>query len=556
MKEGLQRKLEDKAHEIDEKEIKEEVKSTKSLIRAFLQTVKICRLYEANHPMILKFLNDLKQAFDCYFDKLDSFSLQVGQDQLLYRGNVVYESQNVKENLAFFFFRDGIREIKFFKGLEFREIADFLSIVRKSNVINRNEGDLVTLLWEKEFFHIEFKILDEFLDEDDTFIPATDEDLLKGFEYRGLKEGLVQEESAEAKTEESHVLMAGGLEQGLNLSPDQSLAQACALNPDEVEEIYRRVEQEQESKYLYVLINNLIEILLHLGENKDSYENMISYFERVIKSLLEQKEVRKAVTILRNINDTVELADLKEKQIVAIKRLLDTASSLPSIELLAKAMEESGDRDLESILQYLQLLTKQGVDPLSNLLKELRSEKWRKVVCERLAELCREEIEPLAKFLSDPDPFFVSDILYILEKIANPSTLKYLRNLANCPNSKVREQILKLITKIEKKNTDLLQKFLTDSVPEIRGKAARFLAKMDKEGAVNILAPIVLSEQFYKRNYEEKASFFMALGKTESEEGVSILKKIARQRRWLQKEKWDEMRLCAANTLRMMGVEQ
>ena len=113
--------LEDKAEKFVEKEIKEEVKSTKSLIQVLLQTIKTCQLYEANHPIILRFLENLKQEFDRYFDKLDSFPLQVGQYQFLYRGKVVYESQSVKDNLAFFFFRDGIREIHFFKGLEFRE---------------------------------------------------------------------------------------------------------------------------------------------------------------------------------------------------------------------------------------------------------------------------------------------------------------------------------------------------------------------------------------------------------------------------------------------------
>jgi len=35
---------------------------------------------------------------------------------------------------------------------------------------------------------------------------------------------------------------------------------------------------------------------------------------------------------------------------------------------------------------------------------------------------------------------------------------------------------------------------------------------------------------------------------------VPILKKIAKKRRWFQREKWNEMRQCAANTLKMMGA--
>jgi hypothetical protein len=44
------------------------------------------------------------------------------------------------------------------------------------------------------------------------------------------------------------------------------------------------------------------------------------------------------------------------------------------------------------------------------------------------------------------------------------------------------------------------------------------------------------------------------LGETGSKEAIPVLKKIAKERRWFQKTKWDEMRQCANNTLKMMGV--
>ena len=62
----------------------------------------------------------------------------------------------------------------------------------------------------------------------------------------------------------------------------------------------REAQQEQQPEYIYVLIDNLIEILLHLGEDMDAYENMISYFDRVIEYLLEQKEVGEAVALLKS----------------------------------------------------------------------------------------------------------------------------------------------------------------------------------------------------------------------------------------------------------------
>ena len=538
----------------EEKGIEEKFKSTKALVQTFLQTLKAFRLYEANHPILSKFLEKLRSDFDHYFDEFDSFSLQVGEHWLYFRGKVVYENQDIKESLAFVFFKDGVRELQFSKGLEFKEIVDFLNIVRKSDFLNRMEDDLVTLLWEKDFSHITFTTVDEFLEGSGVFVPVTEEDLIKRSEYRGTWEEWSQEKADETQAESTRAPAEEELEKAINPAPGQSLVQACQLTPEEREAILRETQQEQQPEYIYTLINNLIEILLHLGEDADAYENMISYLDRVIEYLLVQKEVEKIVTLLKNLNDAMESMVLKDKQIFAIRRILEKSSSPHNIELLGKTIKGNGEVHSDPILQYLRFLTKQAIEPLCLLLGELESGKWRRVICDQIAALSREEIQPLIKFLLDHNPFLVSHILYILGKIGHPSTVKYLGNLVTHEDLKVREETLQVLNKFGEKGKDLIQKFLRDSVLGIRTKAALILAKNVKAEAVKPLMEIVLSEDFYKRDYEEKASFFRALGETGSEEVIPILKKIAKKKRWFQRAKWNEMRQCATNTLKMMGA--
>jgi len=548
--------LEEKVDILEEKGIEEKVKSTKALIQTFLQTLKAFRLYEANHPILSKFLEKLRKDFDQYFDEFDSFSLQIGEHRLYYRGNVVYENQDVKESLAFVFFKDGIRELQFSKGLEFKEMIDFLHIVRKSDFLNRMEDDLVTLLWEKDFSHITFITVDEFLEGSGIYVPATEEDLIKRSEYKGSREEWLQGrvDQGEGEGEGSHAPAAEGLEQAINPGPGQSLVEACQLTSDEKKAIDREALQEQQPEYIYVLIDNLIEILLHLGEDTDAYENMISYFDRVIEYLLEEKEIGKAVELLKSLNDTMDSMVLKDRQIFAIRRILEKSSSPHNIELLGKAMKGNGEVPSEAILQYFRFLNKQAVEPLCLLLSELESGKWRKAICDQMVELSREEIQLLSKFLSDHNPFLVSHILYILGKIGDPSAVKYLETMVSHKDLKVREETLQVLNKFGDKGKDLIQKFLKDSVSGLRAKAALLLARQTKVGAVKPLTEIILSEDFYRRDYEEKASFFRALGETGSKEVIPVLKKIAKQRRWFQRTKWNEMRQCAANTLKILGA--
>lgn len=545
--------LEDNMDHFDEKAPEDEVKSTKALIQTFLQTVKAYRLYEASHPLLSKFLDRLRNDFDHYFHEFDSFSLQVGEDQLFFRGKTVYESEEVKESLAFAFYKDGIREIRFFQGLEFKEIVDFLNIVRKSDSVNRLEDDLVTLFWERDFSHIAITTVDDFSDGSSIVVPATEEELSKGLEYRRSKGEDDKGKADEAETGEPSPFVEE-LKQVLNPAPGQSLVQACQLNSSEMMEINGQVQEELDPKYHHVLIHYLIEMLLHLGEDMDAYENMISYFGRTIESLLEKKEVGNAVAILKNFKDTMESMGLKDKQILAIHRIFETSSDSHHVELITNAIKANEEVNLESIVQYLHLLTKKPIGSLCELLGELESVKWKNVVTDLLVEFSQEDIQPVIKFLSDRNPIVVRQILSILEKVGHPSTAKYLGSLVTHRDSKVRELVLRLLMQFGDKGKDLMQRFLKDPVAEIRAKASISLARTVKDKAVKPLMEIILSEDFDKRAYEEKASFFKALGETGSKEVIPALKEIANKRTWFKKAKWEEMRVCAANTLRMLGA--
>jgi HEAT repeat protein len=218
-------------------------------------------------------------------------------------------------------------------------------------------------------------------------------------------------------------------------------------------------------------------------------------------------------------------------------------------------MKSNPEADAKPFLQYFQFLTPQAVGPLCQVLSRLDSGKWRKVVMDLLTELSREDIQPLTPFLSDHNTNLVRQILSILEKINHPSTPKYLGSLVIHPDPRLRESTLQLLPQFGEKSKDLVLRFLKDPAAEIRARASILLARMVKQQAVKPLMEIILSEEFYKRDYEEKASFFRALGETGSQEVIPALQKIASKKNLFSKGKWEEMRVCATNTLKMMGAQ-
>jgi HEAT repeat protein len=221
--------------------------------------------------------------------------------------------------------------------------------------------------------------------------------------------------------------------------------------------------------------------------------------------------------------------------------------------MVGEAMKTNPEMEPKPILQYFKFLTPQAVGPLCQVLSRLESGKWRKVIVDYLTELSREDIQPLTPFLSDRNPNLIRQILLILEKINHPSTPKFLGSLVTHPDLRLRESTLQLLTQFGDKSKDLVLRFLKDPASEIRAKASVVLARMAKQQAVKPLMEIILSEEFYKRDYEEKTSFFRALAETGSHEVIPILQKIAAKKNLFGKGKWEEMRICATNTLKMLG---
>jgi hypothetical protein len=244
-----------------------------------------------------------------------------------------------------------------------------------------------------------------------------------------------------------------------------------------------------------------------------------------------------------------------EKQITALRRIQETASSAHFIEYVARIMRRDEDRNPEQLLPYFRMLTPQAIDPLCSLLGELDSVKWRKVICDFLASLAAGNIKPLVRFLSDPNPVVVFHVLYILGKVGDPTTVPCLAPLVNHRDRKVRDVTLHLLIRFGETGVDLIRKFLKDPVAEIRARASVSLGRIAKDHAVRPLMEIVLSEDFHKRAHEEKAAFFRALGETRSKEAIPFLQEIAQKKNWFKGSKWNEMRPCAVIALKMMTAE-
>ena len=98
----------------------DELTAVKDIISTLPKSRKVMRLYQSNNPIYSKAVDECISRFDEYFKCNDTFHIEFGQNDISYNSESVYSSTDQYDNLAFLFFKDGIKEISIDKEISTR----------------------------------------------------------------------------------------------------------------------------------------------------------------------------------------------------------------------------------------------------------------------------------------------------------------------------------------------------------------------------------------------------------------------------------------------------
>ena len=108
----------------------EDIKAAKLVIKMFLKARKNIRMYPANNPVYVNTLKDTFEKFKVFFSFKDRLVLNIRLHDIYYGEELIYHNNEQKDdNLAFFFFKDGLRELTFQKKMPFEEMEVFLKVI-------------------------------------------------------------------------------------------------------------------------------------------------------------------------------------------------------------------------------------------------------------------------------------------------------------------------------------------------------------------------------------------------------------------------------------------
>jgi HEAT repeat protein len=535
-------------------ETDEEMIIARDLISAFIKAIKAFRFYPPDNPTLKGFRDQVLKKFQFFLNKYQSFVIQVGEYDLAFKGKTVYENRDVKTSLAFSLYKDGLREIRFMKGLEEWEVQGVIDILKQSENINILEDDIVTLMWEKDFAHVSYLATDEFLEETPVVIPDNVDQFRKNLVFKPLGHHVevdLAEEGSEERVDLDEIL-SRAVEEPPAFVSDRSV---YFLTSDEVEGLRKDVESEIDPTFVFHVTDILFEVLA-LEKEREPFQDAVNILIKVLDAFLTLGDFAKANDLLKRVYIILKTYELQDWQIEGIRKIIVEAGEEVRIERIGKVLDREEVR-LEEVSAYLLLLQKNSIKPLIKLLGELKNSKARRVFCDALAEIGKNAIELFTPFVDDRRWFLVRNIVYILGRVGKEQSLPYIQKAFNHTDSRVRREATQALGLIgSPKAIGLLVKSLTDNDVRIRCMAAINLGKGGKKAGLIPLLEVVQSKDFYKREPAEIKAFFNAIGMVGSNEAIPVLQQLLERKSWFGRGKTDEIRLGAASAMAMIGTPE
>lgn len=509
----------------------EELKKAKDVIQSFLKSKKILRMYPSNNPIYINTIEDDFKKFKEFFYFKDELCLKIKQNEIFFDSEQVYVSPEKEDNLALFFFKDGLREITFRKGLAMEEMEDFLKIISLDFNRDALEDDIVTLLWEKDFQNIQYLVDETVLADEDDYAESAvsaivekkpDQDsLMKAYED-AFKEELVHDVSI------------------------------VPLSDKDLQLLMQEFDRDSEDK-----TDKLTDILfemIYLQPSKEDIEDIVGFFVNAIEYAVGRGNIQLVTRILSRFRKMFEDRNEDEERKRLAKKILLLAGSEAIINLMGEILDSGQEMEEKLFEDFVKFLDKNAIVPFMKILGELKSIHARKIVIDALILLGTKDITTLAKGLSDSRWYVVRNIIYILRKIGDKRAVDYLLKTVKHGDIRVKKEVIRALGELGGGGVlQALRDCLEDPEIQVRSAALRALGNIKSEAPKRIIMNKIADKNFKDKDFEEKKEYFEVLSQWKDDEVYASVIGIFKKKTFLGRAKNDENRACAAYCLGLLG---
>jgi hypothetical protein len=511
----------------------EDVKEAKDILQSLMKAKKTLRMYPENNPVYVKTLEDTYARFKSFFDYKDAFTLKIKQNSIYYDSEQIYFNSEKEDNLALFFFKDGLRELTFNKDLPPQELEEFLKIIALDFDREMVDDDVVTLLWEKDFQNIRYLV-------DEAFLVDLEEE-----DYERKAEEKVKEKVTDV--DDLMKAYADGFTE-----EDVKEISVVPLTDKDLQMLVKELERDASDK-VGTLVNVIFE-LVYQSEEKSEMEDTFAFLRDTIKYAMTHGELPVVVDVVKRASAIIEEPALTDEGKQYMRMLSSYLGSEEIIGLLAEILDSGMELDRRVFGEFMDFLDKGAIEPMVKYLGELKTIHARKNIIDALIVLGRKDIQAVSKGLTDQRWYVVRNIIYILRKIGDRRAIEYLLKTVRHGDIRVRKEVIKALGELGSREViQTLRECLDDPDVQVRVQAAKAFGSIGSEVAKRILLDKISDKAFRERDFNEKREFFDVLSRWKDAEVFDFLLKTLKVRSFFGRTRNYENKACAAFCLGLIG---
>ena len=521
------------------------------------KTLRAFQLYDAQNPAVHRFAAALRAAFQKVWESRDEIQILVQEDRFIWIGEEVYRNPNRADSLSFIFYRDGIRDLTFFRGVE-DEIHLLLGALQKAKS-QRDEGeDLVTILWDLGLQHVTHSAVE---------LGIEGVDLLDPEKIPSAGAGRLAQAAQEIRSEASEAPAVGELadspEGGGGGGGTPGMVRTEDFNPtlyafDDEEK--RRLKEAVRKEMGRDLRTDVVHALLDALEDPTQparQSEIVELLRTVLPNFLSRGAVLPAAIVVREIRKIATgSAVLGPEAKSATAELIEDLSSPEVVAEILRALQEGSVRaDAAELGELLQCLGPAALESLVAGAESAPTEAGRQVLREAMRGIADANREAVVRLFDSPDPRVVLGAVRLAGQLKMEEAASALASLIDRAPTDVRLAALEVAAQLRSPLiAGALLRLLREKNRDLRIAAARVLGGSGYPPAARELRKILEGKELKAADVSEKVAFFEAYGRLGGEEAVTYLNGILNGKGFLGRRESSEVRAGAALGLGKVGT--
>jgi len=561
------------------------LEKAKDILQTLANAASAMKIFPSDHATVRHFVELLGAKFQSFLDPYQKLQVGVDEYSFTYAGKPVYTDQLTIKSLPFFFFKDGLHILYFYQGLDTREIADFLELIKLESQRPPEESDIVAALWERDFPNIQYYAPEEYLE---NRILTESRESLPARNLSGLPADLAHETievridpakltrgRIELTPEDRETARRAGLEgaqevkaEGRAETPASVEARDVGqrspaasmdptLSPSELQELESLVRANRTISPEEEFIDLMVE-LIFLESDAGGCRTSLEVLTAAYHERLERGDFKTAVLLIGKVlklRDHLK-ADASEKAAL-LDGFLEKIVSARTVDAVKTLFDKKISVDWEALLDFFKLLGPPALVLAAELYESVASGEARHKILDIIREQGSRDPSLLSGLADKAKPALSSEIVGLLAGLPDGRGIPLLATFVGFQDRDVR---LKVIQALGGSRHDvagrILMGFLNDPDEELRIQTAMKLSPGEEASRVQQLIREASVREFRTKSLKEKEAFLSLLGRTRSGPALEFLNRALFRARLLPSKQSLETRLAAAAGLASMGTAE